>query len=175
MRGKILTGFLTLVTLGLVALNVQVLNAHQWGSWHWDKSTIGMYVFGSHQNESRAAIADWDSHTQLSLPLRSSHTDVSVFGANAGPVEWAGLASIKESAFDWWHKLCCCKITHAHAQFNCYYNYSSASVQGVQCQEVGHTFGLDHSNTNGCMAKGYYSPSSNFTNSHNWSDVNAMY
>jgi predicted Zn-dependent protease len=175
MRGKILTGFLTLVTLGLVALNDQVLNAHQWGSWHWDKSTIGMYVFGSHQNESRAAIADWDSHTQLSLPLRSSHTDVSVFGANAGPVEWAGLASIKESAFDWWHKWCWCKITHAHAQFNSYYNYSSASVQGVQCQEVGHTFGLDHSNTNGCMAKGYYSPSSNFTNSHNWSDVNAMY
>lgn len=175
MRGKILTGFLILVACGLFALNVQVLNAHQWGSWHWDKNTIYMYVYGSKQAESKAAIKDWDDHTDLKLPLKTSHTDVSVFGANAGNTGWAGLASIKGYAFDWWHKWCWCKITHAHAQFNTYYSYTSANVQGVQCQEVGHTFGLDHSNTNGCMAKGYYSPNSNFSNSHNWADVNAMY
>jgi hypothetical protein len=56
MRGKILTGFLALVTLGLLALNVQVGNFHKWGSWHWDKSTIKMWVSGSHQTQSKVAI-----------------------------------------------------------------------------------------------------------------------
>ena len=175
MRGKILTGFLALVALGLLALNVQVSNAHKWGSWHWDKSTIGMWVTGTYQTQSKAAIADWDSHTDLSLPLKSSHNDVSVFDGNYGATGWAGLASILEYEFDWWHNCCWCSIKHAHAKYNSYYGYSTANIQGVQCQEVGHTFGLDHSNTGGCMAKGYYSGSSNYTNSHNWSDVNRMY
>ncbi len=175
MRKAGFTVFLAIVALGLFALNAQVLNAHKWGNWHWDKNTIGMYVWGSHQTQSKAAIKDWDSNTDLKLPLKSKHTDISVFGANSGATGWGGLASIKSYAFDWWHKWCWCKIKHAHAQYNSYYSTSSANVQGIQCQEVGHTFGLGHSNTNGCMAKSYYSPSSNYTNSHNWNDINAMY
>ncbi|MCA9473650.1 MAG: hypothetical protein MRJ96_08700 [Nitrospirales bacterium] len=175
MRGKILTAAYVLVALGLLTLNAQVLDAHQWGSWHWDKRTLGMYYWGSHQTQAKASVQDWDSHTDLSLPTKSSHTDISVFGQNSGATGWAGLASIKSYEFDWWHKWCWCRIKHAHAQYNSYYGYSNSNAQGVFCQEVGHTFGLDHSNTNGCMAKGYYSPSSNVSNSHNWSDINSMY
>jgi len=169
------TVFLAVIVLGLCLVNIQAIQAHNWGSWHWDKSTIKMFVYGSHQAQSINAIADWDSHTDLSLPLKGSHTDVSVFGANAGAVGWGGLASIKNYEFDWWHKWCWCRITHAHAQLNTYYGWSLASAQGVLCQEVGHTFGLDHSATGDCMAKGYYTPNSNFTSPHNWSDINAKY
>ena len=180
MRGKIFTGFLTLVALRLLALNVQVLNAHQWGSWHWEKSSIRMRVFGTHQAEAKAAIKDWDDHTQLSLPLRSSHTDVSVWGGNWGDTGWSGLAEIKTSSYDWWHKWCWCRIEHAHDRYNSFYGFSTGTgtnsgARGIFCQEVGHTFGLDHSARGSCMAKTYYSPSSNVSNSHDWSDVNAMY
>ncbi|TKB78603.1 MAG: hypothetical protein E8D45_04310 [Nitrospira sp.] len=175
MKPGIKTIVLAVIVLGLCLVNIQAIQAHNWGSWHWDKSTIKMWVWGSHQTQAKASIVDWDSHTDLSLPLAGSHTDVSVFGENAGATGWAGLASIKNYEFDWWHKWCYCRVTHAHATYNSYYGYSSASSQGVFCQEVGHTFGLDHSATGDCMAKGYYTPSSNFTSPHNWSDINAKY
>ena len=175
MKQIVKTVVLAVIVLGLGMVNIQALQAHNWGSWHWDKNRINLWVYGTNQTEARNAIADWDSHTDLSLPLAGSHTDVSVYGANAGATGWAGLATIVNSDFDWWHLWCWCKITHAHATYNTYYGYSSASAQGVFCQEVGHTFGLDHSATGDCMAKGYYSPSSNFTSPHNWADVNAKY
>ena len=45
------------VLLGLLFVNAQVALAHDWWHWHWHKSTLHLFVFGSHQPEAVAAIA----------------------------------------------------------------------------------------------------------------------
>ena len=164
------------VALALLLLNVQIAFAHQWWVWHWHTNTLHLWVYGQYWPQHVAAIQDWDSHVS-DLHLHTNfkdHTDISVFDGNFGATGWWGLASIESYDFDWWHLWCWCKITHAHSRFNSYYGGTLADVQGVMCQEVGHTYGLDHSNTGDCMGKGYYN-SINVTGPHNWSDINAMY
>jgi hypothetical protein len=60
-----------------------------------------------------------------------------------------------------------------YARYNTYYQNSSAGIQGIQCQEIGHCLGLDHSN-DGCMGKGYFNNLNN-TVRHNWDDVNRRF
>lgn len=163
---------------GLLYANVQAASAsrlpHNWWAWHWDKSTIYVAVW-SYQSQARAAIRDWNDMTDLRLPELSSHTNISVWGANYGATGWGGLASIESYSWDW-HCWWWCKIDHAHARFNSYYSgWNSWWARGVFCQEVGHTFGLDHNNSGGCMGLGYYAGSSNRPSSHDVSDVNSKY
>lgn len=169
------------VVLGLMVVNVQIALAHDWWQWHWHKNPLHLYVFGSHQPEAVAAIADWDSHiTDMKLHTQfKGHTDISVYGANFGATGWWGLASIENYSFDWWHLWTYSRIEHAHATYNSYYGGTggtgtNSDIRGVLCQEIGHTFGLDHSNTGDCMGKGYFN-SINVTGSHNWADMNAKY
>ncbi|HEX6903356.1 MAG TPA: hypothetical protein VF789_26805 [Thermoanaerobaculia bacterium] len=100
----------------------------------------------------------------------SSGEEIYVFNANSGPTGWAGLASITSYSG--------CTIRRATAQVNTYY-YSSTSTaaRGIHCQEIGHGFGLDHSNDGGCMGAGYwYSVTSAYRPvSHNVNDVASMY
>lgn len=178
MKHKVTTGTLGLLVLALLLANYNIAFGHKWWKWHWDQSTIKLGIW-SCATEANAARVDWDSHTDLSLPTSSSHTDVSVWCDNFGNTGWWGLASIEDPDFDWWHLWCWCRIDHAHARFNTYYGGTTGSgagsdKRGVLCQEIGHTFGLDHSNTGDCMGKGYYN-NINITSAHNWADINAMY
>jgi hypothetical protein len=155
--------------------------AHNWGpapyGYHWNRygsPTIGIYntsTSGRYYNTSEAARADWDSKTILNLPNRSYHTDVSVFNANSGATGWAGLASIES-----WENIALNHIGHAHAQANNYYTdyYSDNDLRGVYCQEIGHTFGLNHSNTGDCMGAGYYN-NAYTVGPHNVSDISSIY
>ncbi|MFQ5856038.1 MAG: hypothetical protein ACE5LU_10380 [Anaerolineae bacterium] len=168
---------LTLLVLGLSVLNLQLASAHNWWKWHWHPgsgNTVKVAIW-NYTSQATAAVHDWDYHTDLNLPIVGYHTNVSVFGGNYGDTGWWGLAEIKKSKFDWGHK--CwgwCRIKHAHARYNSYYGGSSADIRGIFCQEVGHTFGLDHSNTGDCMGKTYYN-NINVTGPHNWADINAKY
>lgn len=154
------------VTALLAASTAQ---AHQWGSWHWNRYgssvTIRAYVSGPNVTWSRAAVADWDRNTILYLPDPGSHTDMSVFAGNYGNTGWGGVAEIINYSGS--------HITHGHARVNTYYGYGQSDFIGIQCQEVGHLFGLDHSN-DGCMGKGYYN-NLNYTVQHNWNDIYNMY
>lgn len=175
MRKGLITAALGLLVLVLLAANVQLVTGHDWWAWHWEKNTLNHYVFGSKRTQSLAAVSDWRGRVRdLRINTVSQHSDISVFDGNYGATGWWGLASIESYAFDWWHRWCWCRITHAHARFNLYYGGTAADVQGVQCQEVGHTYGLDHSNTGDCMGKGYYN-AINVTGPHNASDINAKY
>ena len=176
MKKRITTWGMCFRVLALVFANVQVAVAHNWWKWHWHKNPIHIYVWGSHQKEAVAAIADWDRHIRdLKLHTKfKGHTNISVFGWNWGNTQWGGLATITEYSYDWWHTWTWSKIEHAHATYNSYYGGNSAHIQGIFCQEIGHCFGLDHSNTGDCMGKSYFN-NINVTGPHNWNDMNAKY
>jgi hypothetical protein len=144
-------------------------SAHQWGSWSWNRSgstvTIQVYNYAANSGAANQALNDWDSHTILSLPRLNSHTDISVYDENAGNTGWIGLATIVNYSGNY--------ITHAHAEYNTYYSESYDQIVGTYCQEIGHTFGLDHSN-DGCMGLGYYN-NLTYTVQHNWTDIYNMY
>lgn len=179
MKNKLIVTGLSFVVLALFMLNTNVALAHNWGLWCWHTGrTINVWVIGTHRAESNAALNDWDSHTDVNFRRTSSHSQISVFGANYGPMQWGGLATIKNYSFDWWHHWWWCRVTHAHSAYNSFYGGSGgtgtgSAIRGIQCQEIGHTLGLDHSN-HGCMGKSYFN-NLNITVSHNWSDINARF
>ena len=171
MKNKLSIFALSVLILALLVVNIQTASAHNWWYWCWHKgSTLGVWIWGSHQNEANVALNDWDSHTDVNFQRHSHHTNISVSGANWGGTGWWGLASIKDSSYDWWHHWRWCRIQHAHATYNSYYGGSSHQIHRVFCQEVGHVLGLGHSQ-HGCMGQG----TGNHTVSHNWSDINAKF
>lgn len=164
----------TLATRALMALVVMALAAppalaHRWGCWIQPNRTVQVRNTATNWSQANAALNEWDADTILSIPRVSSHTEVSVLDGNYGNTGWGGLASIESASG--------CNILHGHATLNTYYSYTSNGKRGVFCQEVGHLFGLDHSNDGGCMGGGYYySINTNYqVVSHNISDINGMY
>jgi hypothetical protein len=99
-------------------------------------------------SNASAAVSDWNNLTILNLSSVSSCEETYVFNANSGNTGWGGLASITNYSG--------CTILRATAQLNTYYSWTANAARGVHCQEVGHTFGLDHSNDGGCMGGGYW-------------------
>lgn len=174
MRRKVSLAAWSVLCVLLLLANVKIATAHRWSSWHQPDRTVHVYNFATQHALAEVALNDWDSHTNIQLPRENHHTELSVFDGNFGATGWWGLASIEETGFGWWDCWWWCHIDHAHARFNSYYGGSAADIQGVLCQEIGHTFGLQHSNTGDCMGKGYYN-NINVTGPHNWADINSMY
>lgn len=144
-------------------------SAHNWGCWKQPNRTVYTYNTAALSSQANAAIQEWDSKTILSIPLVGSHTEVSVFDGYYGNTGWAGLASIESYSG--------CNILHGHARVNRSYSYTSNGYRGIFCQEIGHLFGLDHSNDGGCMGGGYwYSIDTYYTVvSHNVTDISNKY
>ncbi len=155
----------------LIAITVAAMPAmaHDWGCWRQPNRTVYIYNTALNSSQANSAINEWDADTILSLPKLTSHTEVSVFDGNYGDTGWGGLASIESSSG--------CNILHGHATLNYFYSYTSNGKRGVFCQEIGHLFGLQHSNDGGCMGGGYYYDINTFYNvvSHNISDISAKY
>lgn len=179
MKYKLIVVGFSIVIAALLTLNLKVAYAHNWGLWCWHTgSTVNVWVIGTHQAEANAALNDWDSHSDVNFNRVNSHTELSVMGGNYGATGWWGLASIEDYSYDWWHHWWWCRIEHAHSRYNSHYGGTggtgaTSDIRGVQCQEIGHTLGLDHSN-HGCMGKGYFN-NSNVTVSHNRTDINAKF
>ncbi len=116
-----------------------------------------------------SAINDWNNMTILNISYVSSGEEIYVFNANSGNTGWGGLATITNYSG--------CTILRATSQLNTYYSWTTNAARGVQCQEVGHGFGLDHSNDGGCMGGGYWYSISNAYRpvTYNVNDIAAMY
>jgi len=123
----------------------QAAEAKRWGCWIQADRNVKIRNTTS---SASAAVSDWNNLTILNLTSVSSGEETYVFNANSGNTGWGGLASITNYSG--------CTILRATAQLNTYYSWTTNAARGVHCQEVGHTFGLDHSNDGGCMGGGYW-------------------
>ena len=140
--------------------------ARQWGCWSQADRNVRIRNTTS---SASAAVSDWNNLTILNLTSVSSGEETYVFNANSGNTGWGGLASITNYSG--------CTILRATAQLNTYYSWTTNAARGVHCQEVGHTFGLDHSNDGGCMGGGYwYDIGTHYTLvSGNINEIGSMY
>lgn len=178
-----------LIALGLLFMNLGAftnsVKAHNWDSFHWDKSGPYIYVYqswygGCCYNQAAAARNDaWNKISILYNYWTSVHTDISVWDAWYSD-SWGGLASIESTDWDWgtwWWT----HITHAHSRYNNRYGSSDTWwIQGVFCQEVFHGYGFDHhpvivNGQGSCMGLGYYAGASNVLNAHDNSDFYNRY
>lgn len=176
-RWKYLAGIV--VALMLVAGNLEIASAHRWGSWHWHKGGTQIVIQNSNvaHNWWAAEYARQDGWNKIGILYNyrnSNHTDISVFDGHVWNQTWAGLASIESTAWNWgtWSYT---HITHTHARYNRRYGDSNqAFIQGVFCQEIGHGWGLEHSNTGDCMGAGYHN-NIYYYGPHNVSDFYSLY
>jgi hypothetical protein len=141
MRKSVFVAGILLITM----FAAQAAQAKRWGC--WIQTDRNVRIRNTASNAS-AAVSDWNSLTILNLSSVSSGEETYVFNANSGNTGWGGLASITNYSG--------CTILRATAQLNTYYSWTANAARGVHCQEVGHTFGLDHSNDGGCMGGGYW-------------------
>jgi hypothetical protein len=137
---------------------------HSWGGYHWARTSnpftvkLGDNVSGPWDTMLRTASNDWTQSTVLNTTVVSGRTKpkscrptsgrVEVCSANYGNTGWLGVAQIWVTGGT--------HIRQGTVKNNDYYFGSStyrynntAEMQHVICQEIGHTFGLDHQSTSG--------------------------
>lgn len=144
--------------MALVAVAVVVSANHAWGTYHWARTAnpftlkLGDNVTSTWDGHLVAASGDWNnsSTSPLKTAIVSGGTDgrrcratlgrVEVCNAKYGNNGWLGLASIWASGDH---------ITKGTAKMNdTYFNTATYNTPAwkrfVVCQEIAHTFGLDH-------------------------------
>ena len=149
--------------LGIVlAVALPVLATHSWGGYHWAR-TANPFTLKIANNMNNGwptyfnnAVSDWNSASVMNLaPYFGTASKrcamvtgtVQVCNNTYGKNGWLGLASINLAGGT-------LHITQGSAKMNDNY-FNSATYgnpnekQHVVCQEIGHTFGLDHQSTDG--------------------------
>ena len=164
---------IVLAALALIAATALAGSAsanHAWGKYHWARtSSDGSLSLVLHNNTGSpwgsmlgTASGQWSAASMLNTTVNSTnkqaagHCDptlgrVEVCNDDYGDNGWLGLAQI-------WVYRGGSHIAQGVVQLNDYYfsgggsSYiynNSAEMQHVVCQEVGHTFGLDHQSESG--------------------------
>jgi hypothetical protein len=205
-RHPLLTGAFgaTLTALAIAATLVFAVfpsgaNAnHSWNGYHWARTSnpftikLGDNVSGLWDGMLVTASSDWSQSTVLDTTIvaggtrpktcRPTSGRVEVCSASYGNTGWLGVAQVWLSGSH---------ITQGTVKNNDYYFGSStyqynntAEMQHVICQEIGHTFGLDHQSTDGtslntCMDY-YHNTSASDTksthpNQHDYDELVTIY
>jgi hypothetical protein len=172
---------------------------HSWNGYHWARTSnpftvkLGDNVSGLWTNMLATASSDWSQSTVLDAPVvpggtrpkscRPTAGQVEVCSARYGNTGWLGLAQIWITGGT--------HITQGVVKNNDYYfgnstyQYNNAAeMQHVICQEIGHTFGLDHQDESGislntCMD--YYhntnagDTQSTHPNGHDYQELELIY
>jgi len=146
----------------MVAMLAAVSHAnHSWGGYHWARTAnpftlkVGNNLTANWQTQFDTALADWSSSSVMNLTevagtagrnCKMVAGTVQVCNRTYGNNGWLGLASINITGGT--------HITQGSAKMNdtyfntSFYNNPNEKLH-VMCQEVGHTFGLDHQSTDG--------------------------
>jgi hypothetical protein len=183
----------------LLALATPVDANHSWNGYHWARTANPFTValgdnlttpdWKSHLGQTAS---DWSTSNVLDAAVAAGGSPRRNCRPNAGRVEvcnasygnngWLGVATIWVSGLH---------ITQGTVKLNDYYLQSStyayansAEREHVICQEVGHTFGLDHQSTDGsslntCMDY-YHNTSDSDTksttpNQHDYDELGIIY
>ncbi len=145
-----------IIALVMAAVPLLASAGHSWGNYHWGRTSnpftvqLDSNLSGNWPGHLSTASSDWSQSSVLDTtlglgginPKRCTPTSgrVEVCNAAYGRTGWLGLASIWASGEH---------ITQGTAKMNdTYFNMSAYNTaawrQFVMCQEVGHTFGLGH-------------------------------
>jgi len=151
----------TMVVFAVGALPTIVLANHSWNGYHWARQSnpftvkMGNNVSANWQPMYTRALSDWSASGILDTGAAAGGTRpkscrptsgrVEVCSASYGNTGWLGVAQIWVSGKH---------ITQGTVKLNDYYfgqgsQYNTTSWRElVTCQEIGHTLGLDHQDTN---------------------------
>ena len=198
MKSRILLAVAVTAAMAAVGAPGALAN-HSWNGYHWARTSnpftikLGDNVSGSWDSMLRTASTDWSKSTVLDTSVVAGSTRakncrptsgrVEVCSASYGNTGWLGVAQIWLTSGN--------HIVQGTVKNNDYYFGSSsyqynnsAEMQHVICQEVGHTFGLDHQDESGislntCMDY-YHNTSASDTksthpNSHDYSELSTIY
>ncbi len=173
--------------VGLLIGTGVVLANHPWlcsGStaYHYSPRSVGyanpvaqssvVRSASSYTSAYSGSISVWDT-TIVSL-FTSSTPKLRLYYGAYGQNGWLGLASLTSVGSG-------CHVNSANAKINDTYmrdtaRYSQTAVNHVTCQEVGHTFGLNHNRTqtNTCMNDQILT-AGNQINQHDRDQLNSIY
>ena len=182
------------LALGLAASDVSA--NHSWGGYHWARTSnpftlkVGNNVSGAAWNSAlTTAISDWSASDVLNLTgvtglanpknCRATSGRVEVCNSKYGNNGWLGIASISITGGT--------HITQGTVKLNdTYFNTATYNTSAwralVACQEIGHTFGLDHqdenfnnANLNTCMDYTNNPGSNQHPNAHDYEELDIIY
>jgi hypothetical protein len=179
------------VLLALSLLALPAAGSHSWGNYHWGRSGPFTLQLGNNlsrfwQSSLATTASDWSRSSVLDAVVAPGRTTRARCGPTAGRVEvcnnsygqnqWLGIAQVWVSGSH---------ITQGVVKMNdTYFNLSryNSSVwrNHVMCQEVGHTFGLDHQDESGlalgtCMDYATDPTGSQHPNAHDYAQLEAIY
>jgi hypothetical protein len=159
MRYRLLAG-IVVAALTTLALPSAANASHSWGGYHWARTAnpftlkLGDNVTSTWDPYLQTASSDWSQSSVLDTIVvagQSNHNcrmttgRVEVCNAAYGNNGWLGLASIQVTGG--------VHITKGSAKMNdTYFNQAQYNTPAwhslVMCQEIAHTFGLDHQDEN---------------------------
>ncbi len=190
---------IAITVIALAAFPLSAGATHSWGGYHWARTAnpftlkLGDNVSGLWDGMLVTASSDWSQSSVLDTTVvpggtkprncRPTSGRVEVCNASYGNTGWLGVAQIWITGGT--------HITQGTVKNNDYYFGSSsypynntAEMQHVICQEIGHTFGLDHQSTDGssqntCMDY-YHNTSASDTlsthpNAHDYEELGIIY
>jgi hypothetical protein len=166
-----------LLGLNLLAVTLQGAGAHTLNNrtfpndWHWNKGgsqiVLRTYIYATPKAaQAEAARANgWNAIGILynSRVYDPNYAEVRAWDGAYGNVGWSGYGGFSYTGSNY----------HAwggYAKYNSSMGWNNSLVQGIFCQEMGHAWGLGHSNTGDCMGLSYYNWDKFFYSSHNNGD-----
>ena len=187
---------LVLIAFAFAAFPLVLLANHSWNGYHWARQSnpftvkLGNNVGSLWQTSLTNASADWSQSTVLDTSIVTGGTRPrncrptsgrdEVCSASYGNTGWLGLAQIWLTSGN--------HIAQGIVKLNDTYfspgsQYDTASWCAlVTCQEIGHTFGLDHQDTNfnnanlGTCMDYTNDPSTNqHPNAHDYAELDIIY
>jgi hypothetical protein len=186
----------TAVVLPALALAVPALATHSWATYHWARTAnpftlkLGDNVTAAWDSYLATTSSDWTASTVLNTTIVAGSAGnprrcnavigtVQVCNATYGNNGWLGIASISITGGT--------HITQGTVKLNdTYFNTATYNTPAwrnlVSCQEVGHTFGLDHqdenfnnANLNTCMDYTNNPASNQHPNAHDYEQLELIY
>lgn len=187
--------FVPVLVLLITLFGSTALANHSWGNYHWARTAnpfnlkLGDNVSSAWDARLASASSDWSQSAVLDTSVVAGSTSPKTCQPKAGRVEvcnskygnngWLGVASIWVNSTS--------HITRGTVKLNdTYFNtakYNTIAWRNfVMCQEIGHTFGLDHQDENftnanlgSCMDYTNNPSSNQHPNQHDYDQLAAIY